>query len=178
MKRRSAFLIGLALLCATAHAADLTERIDHGDVLWLGRMTFGIDTQTANRFFEVGRRRFLDEQLGGRNETLPLAIQAQINQLSTSQTSVAQFVVDEIAEQKRIKALTDDNAKQDARKSRGDFGNKIIYAATREQILRGIYSPSQLKEQMTWFWLNHFSVFAQKGQVKFMLADYADRAIR
>ena len=178
MKLSLSRMIGMALLCAATHAADLDRRIDHTDILWLGRLTFGIDMQTANRFVEIGRRRFLDEQLRGKNEALPPAIQAQIDQLPTSQTSAAQLVVDENAEQKRINALTDDDAKQDARKARGDFGNKIIYAATREQILRGIYSPSQLKEQMTWFWLNHFSVFAQKGQVKFMLADYADRAIR
>ena len=179
MKSSLSYVMGITLLCAATHAAAARDRtIDHADILWLGRMTFGIDTQTANRFVDIGRRRFLDEQLGGKNETLPPAIQAQIDQLPTSQTSAAQLVVDEIAEQKRINALSDDNAKQDARKARGEFGNKIVYSATREQILRAIYSPAQLREQMTWFWLNHFSVFAQKGQVKFMLADYADHAIR
>jgi uncharacterized protein (DUF1800 family) len=141
-------------------------------------LTYGIDTQVANRFDELGRRRFLDEQLQPRNENLPSAIQLQIDQLPTLQTSATEQVVDELAEQKRINAMPDGDAKQEARKARGDLGNKILYAATREQVLRAIYSPAQLKEQLTWFWLNHFSVFAQKGQVKFMVADYADRAIR
>ncbi len=178
MKLPWSFVAGIALLCGPANAADSERHLRRDDILWLGRITYGIDSKTVDRFAELGRRRFLDEQLAGKNETLPLAIQAQIDQLPTSQTDAAQLVVDEIAEQKRINALTDDNAKQDARKARGDFGNKIVYSATREQILRAIYSPAQLKEQMTWFWLNHFSVFAQKGQIKFMLADYADRAIR
>jgi len=171
-------IVLLWLVCAAAQAADRGRHIDHADVLWLGRVTYGIDTQAENRFADLGRRRFLDEQLEGKNQALPDAIQSQIERLPTTQTSAAQFVVEELAEQKRINAMPDGDARQEARKTRGDFGNKIVYAATREQILRAIYSPEQLREQMTWFWLNHFSVFAQKGQVKFMLADYADRAIR
>src|ERR1700722_18138046 len=99
MKFSLSCTIGMALFCTAAHAADRYGRIDHADIQWLGRTTLGIDTQTANRFVEIGRRRFLDEQLVGGNELLPPAIQAQIDQLPTSQTSTAQLVVDEIAEQ-------------------------------------------------------------------------------
>ena len=158
------------------YAAD--DKLSHDDALWLGRVTYGIDSDAAARFRTLGRRRFLDEQLQGKDDTLPPAIQAQIARLTVSQTAPAQLVVDEVAEQKRITALTDDTAKQDARKARADFGNKLIYEATREQLLRATYSPAQLKEQMVWFWTNHFSVFSQKGYAKFLLTDYVDRAIR
>ena len=30
-------------------------------------------------------------------------------------------------------------------------------------LLRAVYSPDQLQEEMTWFWMNHFSVFQLKG---------------
>ena len=164
---------GAPLLFAAAN-----DKLSHDDALWLGRITYGLDSDAVNRSHALGRRRDLDEQLQGKSDVLPAAIQAQIDQLTVSRTSPAQLVVDEIAEQKRINSLTDENAKQDARKMRGDFGNKLIYEATREQLLRAIYSPSQLKEQMVWFWLNHFNVFSQKGYVKFLLADYANRSIR
>ncbi len=163
---------------APAFAASRDDTLSHADALWLGRVTYGIDDAAAQRFRALGRRRFLDEQLQRKDDRLSPPIQAQIDRLTISHTSPAQLVVDEIAEQKRINALTDENAKQDARKARGDFGNKMVYEATREQLLRAVYSPSQLKEQMVWFWLNHFSVFAQKGYVKFLLSDYADRSIR
>src|SRR4029077_12235565 len=33
---------------------------------------------------------------------------------------------------------------------------------------------SQLREQMTWFWMNHFSVFSGKANVRWTLADYEE----
>src|SRR6185503_21141075 len=50
--------------------------------------------------------------------------------------------------------------------------------AAARSVLRAIYSPNQLQEQMTWFWMNHFSVFRFKANVRAMLADYEESAIR
>jgi uncharacterized protein (DUF1800 family) len=172
--------VGLLLSCAGAapvHAGN-ADSLNRDDALWLERVTYGLDSATIARFRELGRRRFLDEQLAGRNDALPAAIQTQIDQLDIQRTSAAQLVVDEIAEQKRINALGDDGTKKDARKARNELGNKMAFEATRRELLRAIYSPAQLKEQMTWFWLNHFNVFAPKGYVKFLVGDYTDRAIR
>ena len=55
---------------------------------------------------------------------------------------------------------------------------RLTYEARRRELLRAIYSPAQLKEQMVWFWLNHFSVFEQKANVRWLLGDYSERAIR
>ena len=41
-----------------------------------------------------------------------------------------------------------------------------------------MYSPAQLKEQMTWFWLNHFNVFRYKANLRWSVADFEERAIR
>jgi uncharacterized protein (DUF1800 family) len=41
-----------------------------------------------------------------------------------------------------------------------------------------VYAPDQLKEQMSWFWLNHFNVFARKGAEPWLISDYAEHAIR
>src|SRR5207244_11456019 len=43
--------------------------------------------------------------------------------------------------------------------------------ATR-MLLRALYSPNQLQEQMTWFWFNHFNVLQYKNDERLMLADY------
>ena len=45
-------------------------------------------------------------------------------------------------------------------------------------MLRALYSPTQLREKMTWFWMNHFSVFAGKGNLRVLVGDYEERAIR
>jgi len=163
---------------APAPAGAVEGALSRDDALWLERVTYGLDSTTVQRFRELGRRRFLDEQLSARNDKLPADIQAQIDALEIEHTPVANLVVEEIAEQKRINGLGDDEMKKDARKARNELGRKFAYQATRRELLRAIYSPDQLKEQMVWFWLNHFSVFAQKGYVKFLAGDYVDRAIR
>ena len=179
-RRFTAVMVGVLLagLSAAPVLAASGDSLNRDDALWLERVTYGLDSATVVRFRELGRRRFLDEQLSGKNEALPAPIQAQIDQLDIARTPVAELVVDEIAEQKRINALGDDEMKKSARKARNEVGNKLAFEATQRELLRAIYSPAQLKEQMTWFWLNHFNVFAPKGYVKFLAGDYTDRAIR
>ena len=82
------------------------------------------------------------------------------------------------AEYKRINAMADGADKEQARKTLNDAGNKLAYQAIREELLRAVYSPSQLQEQMVWFWLNHFSVHQYKANLRWLVGDYADRAIR
>ncbi|ODU79136.1 DUF1800 domain-containing protein [Novosphingobium sp. SCN 63-17] len=45
-------------------------------------------------------------------------------------------------------------------------------------ILRALYAPSQLREQLTAFWLNHFNVYADKAEIRLFVRDYEDQAIR
>ena len=45
-------------------------------------------------------------------------------------------------------------------------------------LMRDIYSQNQLLEQMTWFWFNHFNVFSHKRDIRAMLVDYENGAIR
>ena len=44
--------------------------------------------------------------------------------------------------------------------------------------MRALLSPSQLREQMTWFWMNHFSVFSGKANVRWTVAEYEEQAVR
>ena len=179
--KRSRILYAGALFLASAgvaQAANSTATLNRDDALWLDRVTYGLDSTTVARFRELGRRRFLDEQLAGKNDALPAPVRAQIDDLDIAHQPAAKLVVDEIAEQKRINALGDEEMKKSARKDRNDMGNKMAYEATRRELLRAIYSPDQLKEQLVWFWLNHFNVFAQKGYVKFLAGDYVDQSIR
>lgn len=46
------------------------------------------------------------------------------------------------------------------------------------ELLHAIYGSNPLKEQMVWFWLNHFSIYAAKGPVRVLAASYEDTVIR
>ena len=157
------------------HAEDALLKKE--DALWLDRVTYGLNTPTVERFKALGRRGFLDEQLAASNDVLPAAILAQIDALDISKIPASQLLSEEIAAQQRIKSM-DDDAKRQARKARNETGNQYAYETMRRHLLRALYSPAQLKQQMDWFWLNHFSVFAGKGAVRWLAADYEERAIR
>jgi uncharacterized protein (DUF1800 family) len=46
------------------------------------------------------------------------------------------------------------------------------------KVLRAVYGERQLDEVMTDFWLNHFNVYAQKGPVKYLVAEYERDVLR
>ena len=49
---------------------------------------------------------------------------------------------------------------------------------TQAKLLRAIYSERQLDEVMTDFWMNHFNVYINKGQDRYMLTAYERDVIR
>lgn len=150
----------LALICAAAlppwaAGSALTRQ----DIQWLDGVTYGPTTVIVDEYVKLGRRRFLNEQLHPRDVRLPQPAAAQLAALEISQRSTAELLATVYTEQQRINALTDEAQKQADRKALNDRGNKLAYEAARSQILHALYSPAQLQEQLTWFWLMHFSVF-------------------
>src|SRR5882757_7274912 len=169
----------LALICAAAlppwaFGSALTRQ----DIQWLDRVTYGPTTVTVNEYVKLGRRRFLNEQLHPHDVRLPQPAAAQIEALEISHSNSAGLLAAVFKEQQRINALTDETQKQTDRKALNDKGSKLAYEAARREILRALYSPAQLQEQLTWFWLNHFSVFQYKGNDPWLVGDYAEHAIR
>ncbi len=147
-------------------------------MLWLERVTFGIDTASVADLHRLGRERYLDSQLRGPEPALPAPIGAELAALAAARPDPQIVLAGVSAEYKRINALPDGADKEQARKTLNDEGNKLAYQAIREELLRAVYSPSQLEEQMVWFWLNHFSVLKDKANLRWLVGDYADRAIR
>jgi len=168
-------LLAVIAVAQRAHAADTT--LQGEDALWIDRITYGLDTSTVERFARLGRRGFLNEQLSGKNDVLPAPVQAQIDALDISRVPARQLLAEEVTAQQRIKSMSDD-ARLQERKARNEIGNQYAYQTMRRHLLRALYSPAQLKQQLDWFWLNHFSVFAGKGAVRWLAADYEERAIR
>ncbi len=180
--RSSASLAAFVALVATgaAQAADLNPTgLSPADLALLNRVTWGATAFSATELQSLGADRWLDRQLhpsGG--DRLPPRVQAQIDALAISHQSVAELVVSSDAATKAANALTDPDQRKAAQQARQqDLTNLAKQAATRE-ILRDLYSPDQLKEQMTWFWFNHFNVHQYKANIRAMVGDYEDRAIR
>jgi uncharacterized protein (DUF1800 family) len=148
------------------------------DTLWLERASFGLDSASVESYRQLGRERFLERQLHPGEVALPVPIAAEIAALEISHADPAKWLADVNARYKVINAMSDGADKEQARKTINDRGNKLAYEAIRRDLLRAVYSPAQLQEQMVWFWLNHFSVFQYKANLRWLVGDYEERAIR
>jgi uncharacterized protein (DUF1800 family) len=179
-----ASLTGISLGAATPEP-DLTApsaaslSLSPDDLALLNRLTWGANASTARRFSAIGAEAFINEQLHPpRGDRLPSAIAAQIDALKISQTPAAQLAIELEQRRRDANAITDPDQKHEARRAyRQGLADLRREAATRS-LLRDLYSPDQLKEQLTWFWLNHFNVSANKGNIRAVIGDYEDNAIR
>ena len=177
----------MALLAATAFLAACAQtppsnatpqgNLTSADLRWLNTVSFGADQATVQHLQTVGRERYLEEQLRMPATDAP-PVAAAIGTLQVSQGDAAQRLQTVRAERQRINTLTDESEKQKAREALNRQGRELVLDTERRHLLRALYSPAQLREQMTWFWMNHFSVYAGKGQVRLALPDYEERSIR
>ena len=179
---RSALLAFILLLpsCSIGRANSTSSglpALTADDVRWLNSVTFGIDVATVARYRQLGRTRFLSEQLQQSTEDPP-TLAAAIAAIPVTQHSAEQLVRNARAEQERLKALSTEDDKQQARMALNQAANQVVYEAAKRHLMRALYSPAQLREQMTWFWMNHFNVFSGKGTVRWTLAEYEERAVR
>ena len=163
---------------ATPTTAAALPVLHRRDMLWLERVTFGSDAQSVGELHLLGRERYLDRQLRGPEPQLPAPVGAELSALTAARPDPERALAELSADHKRINAMADGADKEQARKALNERGNRSAYLAIREELLRAVYSPSQLDEQLVWFWLNHFSVHEYKANLRWLVGDYADRAIR
>jgi uncharacterized protein (DUF1800 family) len=159
----------------TAAALPVLHRTD---MLWLERISFGLDSASVADYRRLGREGFLEGQLHPPDSPLPASIAAEVAALEVTHAEPVQWLSGINAQYKSINAMQDGPDKEQARKTLNDRGNRLAYEAISRDLLRAIYSPAQLQEQMVWFWLNHFSVYQYKANLRWLIADYEERAIR
>ena len=143
------------------------------------RITWGADASSDHELRKVDVERFLDQQIHPvANAPLPRAIQAQIDAMGISVKPLDQLVFD--LEHRRIAAdaIADDDAKKMAQQGYQRDLTRLGNEAATRSLLRALYSPNQLQEQMIWFWMNHFSIFQYKSNLRAMAGDFEERAIR
>jgi uncharacterized protein (DUF1800 family) len=148
------------------------------DALWLDRVSFGLDSASLAAYRQLGRVEYLQRQLSPQQPQLPAPVAAEIAALEVTQADPTKWLADVNAQHKAINAMPDGEDKEQARKALNERGNRLAYEAVRRDLLRAVYSPARLQEQMVWFWLNHFSVFQYKGNLRWLVGDYEERAIR
>src|SRR5439155_12003753 len=149
------------------------------DFLLLNRVTWGANPSSAREFAGVGPARYLEAQLQPAQEAaLPPEVQAQVDAMTITQRPVDELAKEMESRRKGLDLLRNDEEKKAAQQAYQQELTRLGREAMTRSLLRALYSPWQLREQMTWFWMNHFNVFAGKAEVRAYLGDYEEKAIR
>jgi uncharacterized protein (DUF1800 family) len=154
-------------------AADETTQLR-----WLDRVTWGGDAASAQDLKRLGLPEWLREQLHPRPAALPAAAEAQIDAMTISRTPAEAIVTELRAQRRAMNETADEEQKKEARKTLEQDLTRLTREAQQRFVLRALYSPNQLEEQMTWFWMNHFNVNARKAELRALVGDYEESAIR
>jgi uncharacterized protein (DUF1800 family) len=145
----------------------------------LNRLTWGATASASQQVAAIGVARYIEQQLTPRQPvSLPTAVQTQIDAMTISQRSLEQLMLDLEQRRKDAASIREPEQQKAAQQAYQQELTRLAREAAKRAILRSLYSPDQLQEQMTWFWMNHFNVFQYKNNVRAMLADYEDQAIR
>ena len=179
MKTKRSLFFALLIACANAAAADAPAPvIGKDDLRWLNRITYGADDATIQQFRALGRRKFLDVQLRANDDRLPAPVQQRIDAMAIAHVDLRKTIEDFAERRKDIKADGKTELSAEQKKEYAREGADLVRQTINRELLRAVYSPDQLKEQLVWFWLNQFNVFARKGAEPWLVSDYAEHAIR
>jgi len=174
-------MVAVAVVALAGGPALAASRADDADteIGLLNRMSWGADASSARAIAAEGSTHWLDEQLRmPADAPLPALARQQVDAMRITREPMAALVVDMTAQNKAAGAIADPDQKKAAQDAYQKAMNDLNREAQTRSLLRDIYSPAQLREQMTWFWFNHFNVQAAKRDVRAMVGDYEDQAIR
>lgn len=116
----------------------------------------------------------LAEWPAGGSAALPPAVQARIDAMRISREPMPQLVADMDAQNRAANQTPDPTQREAAKKEWQQAMNALAREAATRSLLRDLYSPDQMREQMAWFWFNQFNVHAQKRDIRAMVGDYED----
>ena len=141
----------------------------------VNRLTFGPRPGDYQRVREIGLDRWVGEQLAPdaiSDETAEKFI-SRYPSVFQDDTSLAR-AYGLPGDLRKLGGTAPDTA---AVRAADKASNRVIADLREAKVARAVLSERQLREVMTDFWENHFSIFADKGSDKYMLVEY-DRAVR
>ena len=146
---------------------------------WLDRLSWGAQPSGWQALRQQGEAAWLAAQLRPAPlARLPEAAQRQVDALSITQTPADTLWLRLEAQRRAADAQPDEEARKAAQQAYQQAMNLVAREATQRAVWRALYSPQQVQEQMVWFWCNHFHVFQGKANLRALVGDYEERAVR
>ena len=176
---RLSLTLVLAGLLARPAEGQARQPINAHDLALLNRVSWGQSESAAAAMESLGARAWLRRQLHPRAaDPLPVAAQSQIDALAISLAPMTVQVQQLDLQAKAAAQLKDPDQRKAAQQAYQQSLSNLARDAATRSLLRDLYGPDQLQEQMTWFWLNHFNVHMGKRDIRAMVGDYEDQALR
>ena len=184
-RRAAALLVPAAVIFAMPVAGSLGQAGERDtseivrDLSLVDVVTWGVSPSSMAEFQAVGKEKWLQTQLHPPPATrLPQAAQSQIDALSQVHKSALDLATKFDAQARTANQITDPDQRATAQQAFQQAMTDVAKQAATVSILRALYAPDQLRERMTWFWFNHFNVHQYKANLRVLVGDYEDKAIR
>ncbi len=143
------------------------------------RLSWSATLNALDRAAEIGYERYVDEQLRATGSTaLPPLVQAQIDALKVQKVTLPALLKEMEQMRKTGEALPTEEGRKTAQQAYQKELTRWAREAATRHLLRAVYSGEQLHAHMSWFWFNHFNVHQAKSNVRAMLGDYEESALR
>ncbi len=175
-----ATFVGLTLLAwSQTHAAPPVRPVAAADYQLVDRLTWGANASELARFQQLGRAAWIEAQLRPATAAaLPPAVAAVLDAMAGAAEPMGKRATE--MEAVRYGAVHTSDLEEQRRKYAPyqmalRAGTIEVQARTS---LRDLYSQDQLREQMTWFWFNHFNVRLGMPPLPLLVGDYVETAIR
>jgi len=183
----TALSLGVAALPVSAQTPADSARALH----LLSRASWGPRPSDIGAVLTMGANTWLDRQLNPEN-LADRDVEARLKLLPTVSLSMSELYRDysprpaDVQAARKAQAMGDSGmAKmQDAmtpaeRRERAARSPQRLHAElVTAKLQRSVFSERQLEDVMTDFWFNHFNVFFNKGQDRYLVSDYERSAIR
>jgi uncharacterized protein (DUF1800 family) len=185
---------GLLAAGPSAASAEEDARIVHA----LNRLGYGPRPGDVEKVRALGLEKWIQLQLHPERID-DHALQARLAGYRTLGLSAADLIAGyevprEVKReiQKKRAEMGEDASEEDMARARREFlrenagslqqmqgrPREVVEELQAAKVMRAVYSERQLDEVMVDFWMNHFNVFAGKGQEKFLVGAYERDVIR
>lgn len=166
----------LAAGCVAVSPAPPRSRPPDNPLPLLDRISYGADPASVAALQDAGTERYVWLQLHpGPDAGVPPIVASQIRAMTISQRPVEALWRDSERQRLAADALSDPEARKAARDAWQKWCGDLAHETRSRTLLMAVYSSYGLREVMTGFWMNHFSVFEGKGMIRVLVADYESR---
>lgn len=170
---------GAFCLMLVASGAAVAAEPSPRDLILLDRLSWGLNQSSVMHLQAIGAERWLQEQLHPATAVvLPEAVQAQIEAMPDAHKFPFDIAVAFDKMGRDANQIADPDQRKVAQQAYQQAMTDRARQAAARSILRALYAPDQLRQRMTWFWFNHFNVHQYKSNLRVLVGDYEDRAIR